>query len=390
MIECMRWFGPSDPVSLTGIRQCGAVGVVTALHEVPDTEAWTAAAVRARREMIEAAGLQWRVVESIPVHDAVKRGGAEAERYTELWIESLRAVAEGGVRVVCYNFMPVLDWTRTDLDHPLPDGSTALRFDATAFAAFDMYLLKRDGAEAEYSEGRRAKARAFLDALDEAGAQRLQRSVIAGLPGGMTGSHDLDGLRAALARWNGVGREDLLRNIIAFQARVAPEAERLGLRLAIHPDDPPRALLGLPRAVSTRNDFQAMFSATPNPANGLTWCLGSLSAGDPADALPIGRDHAERIHFGHLRVVEHDADDPESFQEAAHLGGDVSLLDALRLILDEERRRGTSLPIRPDHGWRMLDDLGRDSNPGYGLLGRMRGLAELRGAAAAMRRFQAA
>jgi mannonate dehydratase len=388
MFETMRWFGEDDPVSLADIRQCGAGGVVTALHDTPPDVAWTAERTRALGARIAGAGLAWSVVESIPVHDSVKRGAPEARRMTELWIESLRAVAAAGVEVVCYNFMPVLDWTRTDLDHPLPSGATALRFDATAFAAFDIHVLKRPGAEASVTPERRAAAAAYADRLDDAAVARLTQSIIAGLPGGMSGDHDLDGLREALARYAGVTREALLANIVAFQSTVAPEAERLGVRLAIHPDDPPRPLLGLPRAVSTRADFAAMFGATPARANGLTWCLGSLSAGVAADALAIGADHADRIHFAHLRVVETDADDPESFQEAAHLEGAVSLIDAVALLLGEEARRGDVIPMRPDHGWRMLGDLSRRTNPGYGLYGRMRGLAEMRGVAAALRRAQ--
>lgn len=385
MLESMRWFGASDAVSLRDIRQCGARGVVTALHEIAPDRAWPADRVAAVRDEIAAAGLDWAVVESIPVHDEIKRGGPRADEMTGVWIDSLRAVAQAGTRVVAYNFMPVLDWTRTDLDHPVPDGSTTLRFDADAFAAFDLHILKRKGAERDHVAARRARADALASGLDDAQAARLTRAIVAGLPGGMSGSHDLDGLREAIARYRGVGREDLLANIVAFQNRVAPEAERLGMRLAIHPDDPPRPLLGLPRAASTRDDFKAMFSAAPSPANGLTWCLGSLTAGhDPADALRIGADHAARIHFAHFRVVERDADDPESFQEAEHLGGAVSLVEAVALLTGEERRRGAEIPMRPDHGRRMLDDLNRDANPGYGLLGRMRGLAELRGAAAGL------
>ncbi len=391
MLECMRWFGESDGVALGDIRQCGATGVVTALYDVAPDRAWTVGATTALARRIEAAGLDWTVAESIPVHDAIKRGAPEAAEMTEVWRESLRAVAAAGVKVVAYNFMPVLDWTRTDLDHPLASGATALRFDATAFAAFDLFLLKRPGAEADYSDERRAKAAAFAETLDDEAAAKLTRSVIAGLPGGMSGSHDLDGLREAIARYGRLDHDALLANIVAFQNAVAPEAERLGVKLAIHPDDPPRPLLGLPRAASTRADFKAMFEGAPSPANGLTWCLGSLSASAtaPADALAIGRDHAERIYFAHLRVVEQDADDKESFQEAEHLGGAGARVVAVALAPGLARRRGAAIPMRPDHGWRMLDDLRRDANPGYGLLGRMRGLAELRGAAAALDRLAA-
>lgn len=395
MREAWRWFGPDDPVTLDAIRQAGATDVVTALHDHPPDEAWTEAAVAARRALIERtppdrAPLAWTVVESIPVHDTIKRGAPEAARRVDQFVESLRAVAACGVRVVCYNFMPVLDWTRTELDHPLPSGGTALRFDATSFAAFDLHILRRPGAEADYRPERRRAAAARHDAMDDAARDRLTRSVIAGLPGGMSGYHDLEGVREAIARYAGVTRAGLLRNIVAFLEVVAPEAERLGMRLAIHPDDPPRPLLGLPRAVSTEADVAAVFAAVPARANGLTWCLGSLSAGPPAAAMAIGRAHAPRIHFAHLRVVETDADDPDSFQEAAHLGGSVDLVGALALLLAEERRRETEgdpdeIPMRPDHGHRLLDDLGRPGNPGYGAVGRLRGLAELRGAVAGLR-----
>jgi mannonate dehydratase len=384
MLETMRWFGPQDGVSLGHIAQCGASGIVTALHDVPPERAWTPEAVMARKSLIEAAGLEWSVVESIPVHDSIKRGGEGAGGFIDVWLESLHAVAEAGIRVICYNFMPVLDWTRTDLDHPVGNGATALRFDATAFAAFDLHILKRAGAEADYSTERRKAAADYAGKLDESGAGQLTDAIIAGLPGGMSGSHDLDGLREAIALYRDISREDLLKNLIAFQNAVAPEAERLGVRLAIHPDDPPRSLLGLPRCVSTREDFRRMFQEAPSRANGLTWCLGSLSAGDPADALAIGDDHADRIYFAHLRVVRKDRDDPESFQEAAHLEGEVPLVKAVDFLLREEARRGEQIPMRPDHGWRMIDDLGKRINPGYGVIGRMRGLAELRGVAAGL------
>lgn len=389
MYECMRWFGPDDGVSLSEIRQCGATGIVTALHEVPVDEVWTAEAVTARREMIEAAGLSWAVAESIPVHDAIKRGDDNDGRYLEIWIESLKALAAGGVPVVCYNFMPVLDWTRTDLDHPLPSGATSLRFDATAFAAFDIHILKRPGAEKDFDETRRAKAAKYFESLDQAQADRLKSSIIAGLPGGMSGSHDLDGLREALARYQGVDHATLLNNIIEFQKVASKEAETLGVKLAIHPDDPPKPLMGLPRAASTPADYKAMFTQAPSPANGLTWCLGSLSAGPLDAAMDIGRTHADRIYFSHLRVVEHDKDDFESFQEAPHLEGDLSLIEVLTILQDEQRRRiqkgdSVEIPVRPDHGHRMLDDLKRDSNPGYGVVGRLRGMSELRGAAAVL------
>ncbi|MEH6631794.1 MAG: mannonate dehydratase [Halopseudomonas aestusnigri] len=389
MIESMRWFGPSDPVSLADIRQSGASSVVTALHEIPVDQAWSKQDVLDRRDMINAAGLEWDVVESIPVHDSIKRFDNEAFGYIKIWIESLRAVANAGITTVCYNFMPVLDWTRTDLDHRLPNGGSALRFDATAFAAFDLYILKRPNADKDFSNSRIEAAKNFYDKLSSEEIGKLSNSVIAGLPGGMTGGHNLDGLRKAIELYQGITHDKLLDNISAFQAAVVREAEELGVLLAIHPDDPPRPLLGLPRAASTRQDFETMFSRVPSISNGLTWCLGSLSAGNPEEAMEIGREQAQRIHFSHLRVVESDEHDLESFQEAEHLGGDVSLVSAIDLLLNEENRRQSyginqPIPIRPDHGHRILEDLEQETNPGYGAIGRMKGLAELRGVVAGL------
>jgi mannonate dehydratase len=390
MIEAMRWFGPNDPVSLDEIRQAGATEVVTALHDVPSDTPWTKAAVMERGDLIRAAGLAWHTVESIPVDDRIKRGTADAGEYIDIWLESLRAAAAGGIEVICYNFMPVLDWTRTELDFPLSDGATALRFDATRFAAFDLFILKRPGAENDYSDQRIAGAKACFEGLGAPETEQLTASIIAGLPGTMNGTFDLEGIAEAVGLYQDISNGALLENVIRFQQAVTPEAERLGVRLAIHPDDPPRPLLGLPRAVSTRADFDRMFAATPSLANGLTWCLGSLSSGLANEALAIGREQAHRIHFAHFRVVEKDIDDPESFQEASHLGGDVSLVAAMELLLGEAARRkaagqGARIPMRPDHGHRMAGDLGTKTNPGYGLYGRMKGLAELRGVAAGLR-----
>lgn len=390
MIETMRWFGPNDPVSLADIRQSGATGIVTALHDVPIDQAWSPKDVIARRDMISAAGLEWQVVESIPVHESIKQAGPDAAGHIDIWLQSMRAVAQAGLRTICYNFMPILDWTRTNLDYPLSNGATALRFDYTAIAAFDLFILRRDGAEDDYSSQRIKAAKAYFDALAKDEIDTLTSALIAGLPG-MTGiGYDVENIIAAIAPYRDISNADLLQNLIVFQTAVAPVAEELGVMLAIHPDDPPRPILGMPRCASTRANFREMFAATPSRSNGLTWCLGALSSAVEEDAIAIGEDHADRIHFSHLRVVEKDAGDVESFQEAEHLAGDVSLVRAVDLLLTEEKSRAAkgenrAIPMRPDHGHRIAGDLKSKTNPGYGLYGRMKGLAELRGIAAGLR-----
>jgi mannonate dehydratase len=385
----MRWFGPEDPVTLSNIRQAGATGVVTAMHDVPLETAWTAEQVKARKAMIRNAGLDWDVVESIPVAEEIKATGAKAEQAIESWIESLHAVAAAGIPTVCYNFSIGVDWVRTDTEYDLANGAQALRFDATVFAAFELFILKRPGAEAAYDTGRiEAAEKCFAEMSDE-DKTKLTNAITAGLPGSMIGALGLDSFRAKIAEYEGLTNADIRRNLIEFQSIIVPEAKKLGVNLAIHPNDPPKNLFGLPLAASTPEDFDAMFTANPSRTNGLTWCLGSLSVGDPEDALRIGRDHADRIHFAHLRVVEKDADDPDSFMEAEHLGGAVSLVAALDTLRYEEMRRAASgapcpIPFRPDHGHRLADDLTRQGNPGYSFYGRLKGLAELRGALAGL------
>lgn len=393
MIETMRWFGHDDAVSLQHIRQAGATGVVTALHDVPLNVAWTTEQVIKRRSEIQEAGLDWTVVESIPVAEEIKAQGAKAESHIDTWLKSLRAVAEAGIKTVCYNFSIGVDWVRTDTEFTLPNGAQALRFDANVFAAFDLFILKRPGAEEYHSAERIAAAEKCFAAMSNAEKERLTNAIIAGLPGSMIGALGLDAFRQKLAEYEGLTNADIRRNLIEFQSIVVPEAEALGVDLCIHPNDPPKNLFGLPLAASTREDFEAMFSANPSPANGLTWCLGSLSPGNAKDAIAIGRTHADRIQFTHMRVVEKDKDDPESFQEAEHLAGDVDLVEALDILLQEEARRersGSPKPIamRPDHGHRIADDLKREGNPGYSYSGRMKGLAELRGAIAGLRYAQ--
>ncbi len=387
MRQAWRWFGESDPVTLDHVRQAGATDIVSSLHHVPIGEAWTRAQVERHRDLIETtpsgrSPLRWSVIESIPVPDDVKRLGAGARRSIEAWIASLEAAAAAGLTIVCYNFMPVLDWTRTDLDWPLPTGATALRFDQARFAAFDLHILKREGAEADYDEATRSRAAAVAAALTDDEAADLTRTLAAGLPGTTSESLDLDGFRAKLDAYRGIDAERARANLIAFLEAVAPVAEGLGVSLTLHPDDPPRPLFGLPRIASTAADYAALFDAVPSPANGMCFCTGSLGVRADNDLPAIARRFASRIHFVHLRATKRDTDGI-SFHEADHLDGDVDMVAVIAALLDEDRRRPAAerIPFRPDHGHRMLDDLdpGKRVNPGYTAIGRLKGLAELRG-----------
>ncbi|TCK19711.1 D-mannonate dehydratase [Ancylobacter aquaticus] len=387
MRQGWRWFGPSDPVTLDHARQAGATDIVSALHQVPPGVAWARDEVEARRAIIEddsgnRAPLRWSVVESIPVADEIKREGAGARAALDAWIASLEAVAAVGPRVICYNFMPVLDWTRTDLDWPLANGATALRFDQHRFAAFDLYVLKRRGAAAEYDEAQQAAARKVADALSDDDVATLIRTVLAGLPGGTTKGLSLEEFGEYLEAYAAIDAARLRANLIAFLEIVAPVAQALGVKLTIHPDDPPRPLFGLPRVASTAADFAALFAAVPSPANGLCFCTGSLGVRADNDLAVIAERFADRIHFTHLRATRRDADHL-GFQEADHLDGDVDMPAVLAVLMTENRRRSESekIVLRPDHGHRMLADLATDEvcNPGYTAAGRMKGLAELRG-----------
>ncbi len=395
MRQGWRWFGPSDPVTLDHARQAGATDIVSALHSVPPGVAWTREQVEERRAIIEdgASGrtpLRWSVVESIPVADEIKREGRAARAAIDAWIASLEAVAAGGPRVVCYNFMPVLDWTRTDLDWPLPTGAAALRFDQRRFAAFDLYVLKRPGAEAEYSRDQQVDARKTADSFSEADVALLTRNVLAGLPGGTTTGLNLDEFRDILAAYARIDAGTLRANLIAFLEAVAPVAETLGVRLTLHPDDPPRALFGLPRIASTEADYDALFRAVPSEANGMCLCTGSLGVRADNDLAAMAKRFAARIHFTHLRAIRRDTDQL-SFHEADHLDGDADIPAVLAVLIAENRRRSEDrkIVLRPDHGHRMLADLVSDraGNPGYTAAGRMKGLGELRGVMRALERL---
>ena len=389
MEHTWRWFGPADPITLADIRQTGATGVVTALHEVPNGQVWTEDAIAERRRLIEDTGLTWSVVESVPVHEDIKTGGPDRDRWITAYQETLRHLSAQGIDVVCYNFMPVLDWTRTDLRFALPDGRWALRFDQEAFAAFDLVLLAREGAAAEYTSDEVEAAHAYAARLTAAERDLLVRTIIAGLPGSEE-AYTLDTLRARLALYRDVDGDQLRENLGYFLRAVVPVAEEVGVRLAIHPDDPPRPLLGLPRVVSTEADAQWLLDAAPSVANGLTFCTGSYGVRPDNDLVAMATRFASRIYFAHLRSTEREAN-PLSFHEADHAGGDVDMVGVISALVAEERRRrrdgGPRIPLRPDHGHQMLDDQSRDTNPGYSLIGRLTGLAVLRGIEAAVDRL---
>ena len=395
MRQGWRWFGPKDPVSLDDVRQAGATDVVTALHETPIGVPWTLDGVRERQALVAAANgsrtpLHWTVVESIPVHDDIKVGTPGHERYVDAFIRSMEALSAAGIRTICYNFMPVIDWTRTDLAFGLPTGGKALRFDADAFAAFDLFLLKRPRAENDYAPVEIERAERALAAMNEEARERLVRTVIAGLPGNMAGSYDLARFRDALSRYEGMDAERFRGRLVSFLESILPEAERLSLKLAIHPDDPPFPLLGLPRVVSTDGDLARLFGKLPSSANGLTLCTGSFGVRPDNDLPGMAKRWADRIHFAHLRTTTREAG--RSFHEAEHLSGDVDLVPVVEVLLEEEDRRREAgwdaweIPFRPDHGHQILDDLGKTTNPGYSAIGRLKGLAEIRGIVAALRR----
>ena len=393
MKQTWRWFGPADAVTLTAARQAGASGIVTALHDIAYGEVWPLEAIRARQAAIAAPGygLVWSVVESLPIHERVKLGEGDLEPIFANYRQSMRHLAACGLTTICYNFMPVLDWTRTQLDAPLIGGGKALRFNLHEYVAFDWLMLKRKGAEEGHSDAVLDRAKHWFATSSEADRDRLLANINAGLPGAYD-RYDLEGLRRLLARYDGMDAGTLRAHLVRFLEAVVPTAEECGVRLCIHPDDPPRPLFGLPRIVSTEDDLAFLLGAVDSPSNGLTLCSGSLGAHPANDVPAIARRFAPKIRFAHLRNVAKDPDG--SFMEADHLGGDTDMVALIEALLDEEMRRRAAgdpeweIPMRPDHGHELLDDTARGGHPGYPAVGRLRGLAELRGVMQAIVRLQ--
>lgn len=375
LAQTWRWYGPADPVSLQDVKQAGATGIVTALHHVPHGEVWPLADIQERQSIIEAAGLNWAVVESVPVHEAIKTRRADAGQYIENYKKTLKNLASCGIKTICYNFMPVLDWTRTQLDLVMADGSKALYFNWTDLAVFDLFILKRAGAAADYEENIRAKAEQRYAALTDSELELLRINVLMGIPNEK--EIELEALRNSIDEYKAIGTEGLKENLIWFLNGISGVCEEEGIKMTIHPDDPPYPILGLPRIASTKADLLHIINSVKQEFNGICFCTGSLGAGMDNNLPEIFEAVKERVHFLHLRNVTKDGEG--NFYEADHLGGDVNMYEVMKAIVKENAIREQPIPFRPDHGHQMLDDLNKQTNPGYSAIGRLRGLAELRG-----------
>ncbi|WP_394772390.1 mannonate dehydratase [Mucilaginibacter sp.] len=380
--QTFRWYGPADPVTLATITQTGATGVVNALHHIPTGEAWSLDEINTRKNIIQAAGLTWSVVESVNIHESIRTGAKERDAYIKKYIETLTNLYKANIKTVCYNFMPVLDWTRTDIDYRLPNGASALRFFAPALAAFDLYILERPGAFDEFNFDQQNEAKLYLDSLDGDAKKTLTKNVMAGLPG----THDvltIDQFREHLERYKDIDAAALKQNLAYFLQAIIPEAEKLGIKMCIHPDDPPFPIFGLPRIISTEADLEFVVNSAPSTSNGLTFCTGSLGAREDNDLPGIVNRLGQHFHFLHLRNVQREAGG--SFHEANHLGGSSDMYAVMKNIILEQKRRAdagrddVAIPMRPDHGHKLLDDFRYNTFPGYSAIGRLKGLAELRG-----------